>query len=323
VSVILVTGASSGIGRAAARQVSAEGDHVVLVARGEDALRATAAECEKAGAASVLVLPTDVGDDAAVARCVAETLRTHSSIDLVLHSAGVVAYGRVEDVPVDVFDAVLRTNLTGSVNVARHIVPVLRRQGHGNLMYVGSVIGHIGVPLMSAYVLSKWGVRALARQLQLENRDMPAVHIGYIAPGGVDTPIYKQAATYVGAPGRPPPPVASPERVARVALKRAGRSHARQQVGLSNDLIRLGFAVLPRVFDALVGPLFGVAAIDRTDPRPPNSGNVLRPGRDNAVRGNQGNAALGLARNLRVVLHGAAAKSPTSRPGSATAPACR
>ena len=303
-SVVLITGASSGIGRAAALQVSAKGDDVVLVARGRTALRATAAECEAAGAASVLVVTTDVGDDAAVARCIAKTLKTHDTIDLVLNCAGVVAYGRVEDVPADVFDGVLRTNLIGAVNVARHVVPVLREQGHGSLMYVGSVIGHIAVPLMSPYVLSKWGIRALARQLQLENRDLRDVHISYIAPGGVDTPIYRQAATYVGAPGRPPPPVASPERVASAALARAGRPHAREQVGLANDLIRFGFATFPRVYDALVGPLFQVAAMDLTDPQPSGPGNVLEPGEDNAVRGDQGNALVGIARNLRSVVRG-------------------
>lgn len=303
-SVVLITGASSGIGRAAALQVSADGDDVVLVARGRAALRATAAECEEAGAASVLVVIADVGDDAAVARCIAKTLRTHETIDLVVHCAGVVAYGRVEDVPAEVFDGVLRTNLIGAVNVARHVVPVLRGQQHGSLMYVGSVIGHIAVPLMSSYVLSKWGIRALARQLQLENRDLRDVHIGYIAPGGVDTPIYRQAATYVGAPGRPPPPVASPERVASAALARAGHTHARQQVGLANDLIRLGFTAFPRVYDALVGPLFQVAAMDLTDRRSAGSGNVLEPGEDNALRGGQGNPLVGIVHNVRAILRG-------------------
>jgi len=300
--VVLITGASSGIGRAAASQVAAAGDHVVLVARGAASLRDTAHECRTAGAASATIVPADVGDDAAVARLVADTLEAHGAIDLVLHCAGVVAYGRTEKVPVDVFDGVLRTNLIGAVNVARHIVPVLRGQARGSLMYIGSVIGHIGVPMMSAYVLSKWGVRALARQLQLENRDLPDVRIGYLAPGGVDTPIYRQAATYAGSPGRPPPPVASPERVARVALRRAGRAHARTQVGVANDLMRFGFSVLPRVYDLLVGPLFGIAAMDRTDDRPPGPGNVLAPGSGNAVRGDQGSAALSVARNLRKTL---------------------
>ncbi len=129
-------------------------------------------------------------------------------------SAGVVAYGRIERVPVEVFDRVVATNLLGSVNLARHVLPVLRDQGDGSLVLVGSVIGHIAVPDMAAYVISKWGVRGLFRQLHVDNRDRPGVRIAYIAPGGVDTPIYRQAATYGDSVGRPPFPVASPERVA-------------------------------------------------------------------------------------------------------------
>ena len=80
-------------------------------------------------------------------------------------------------------------------------MPVLRTQGEGTFVLVGSVIGHIGVPGMSPYVLSKWAVRALARQLQLENRDRRDVHVVHLSPGGVDTPIYKLAGTYSGYVG--------------------------------------------------------------------------------------------------------------------------
>lgn len=298
--VVVVTGASSGIGRAAARQAAARGDHVVLVARGETALEEAAAECRQAGAATTTVRPADVGDDAQVAGVVAATLYDHGWIDLVVHAAGVVAYGRTEDVPAEVFDGVLRTNLVGSVNVARHVVPVLRRQERGGLVLVGSLIGHIAVPLMSPYVLSKWGVNALARQLRVENRDLPDVHLAYVAPGGVDTPIYAQAASVLGIHGRPPPPVDSPEKVARVAIRRGERGQVRRQVGLANDVVRFGFTALPRVYDALVGPLFGAAALDRTRPVADGPGNVLASHDvDNALHGDQGNALLGILRNLR------------------------
>ena len=86
----------------------------------------------------------------------------------------------------------------------------MRTQGAGSIVVVGSVIGHVAVPDMAAYVISKWGVRALVRQLQVDNRDRPGIRIEYVAPGGVDTPIYRQAATYGDAAGRPPFPVTTP-----------------------------------------------------------------------------------------------------------------
>ncbi len=297
--VLLVTGASSGIGRAAALQAAARGDHLVLAARDERTLKETAVECDAAGAASTLVVPTDVGDDEAVGACVRQVLDRHGRLDGVAHCAGVVAYGRIEDVPPEVFDGVLRTNLLGSVNVARHVIPVLRTQGRGGLVLVGSIVGHLGVPGMSPYVISKWGVRALARQLQLENRDAGDVSVSLVSPGGVLTPIYEQAANYSGWAGRPPPPVDSPEKVARVVLDRIDHPRKRTQVGLANDLMRFGFSFMPGVYDVLVGPLFRLAANDLTRPLPPVVGNVLSsvPER-NRVLGDQVNAVVGVGRNV-------------------------
>ena len=177
------------------------GDHVVLLARGARALTRVADACQARGAASTLALPTDVRDDTAVREAVADAVAEHGRLDVVVGNAGVVAYGRLEEVPVEVFDGVLETNLHGSVNLARHVLPVLRAQRSGALVLVGSLIGHLAVPDMSAYVLSKWGVRALVRQLRVDNRDRPGLRIGYVAPGGVDTPIYAQAATYGDAVG--------------------------------------------------------------------------------------------------------------------------
>ncbi len=278
--VVVVTGASSGIGLAVALQASEQGAHVVLVARGERALDDAATRCRAAGAASVGVSPLDVGDDKAVGDLVESVLAEHGRLDVVINSAGVVAYGRTEEVPPEVFDGVIRTNLLGSVNVARHVVPVLRRQERGALLLVGSVLGHVTVPTMAPYVVSKWGVRALARQLRTENSDLPDVRIAYVAPGGVDTPIYDVAANYVGVDGMAPPPVASPERTARQVLARATGRSSRTQLTVANDLIRLGFSLVPPVYDALVSPLFSILAADQQSPRQPGPGNVLSPRED-------------------------------------------
>lgn len=295
----MITGASSGIGRATALAAAAEGAHLVLAARGVGSLDLVAAECDDAGAASTTVVPTDVGDDAAVAALVEAVLARHGRIDVFVSSAGVVAYGRTEEVPQEVFDGVLRTNLLGAANVARHVVPVLRGQDSGTLTLVGSVIGHIAVPGMTAYAVSKWGVRSLARQLKLENADKKGVTISYVAPGGVDTPIYQQAANYDGFEGRPPPPVASPERVATQVLSRIGREGARAQLLVSNEVIRFGFSAVPFVYDAIIGPFFRYGAIDRLRPTGPTAGNVLAPRQSgNKLHGDQGNAIAGIARNV-------------------------
>jgi len=255
-------------------------------------------ECRAGGAASALVIPTDVADDEAVAQCVAHVREVHGRLDAVAHCAGVVAYGRVEDVPPEIFEGVLRTNLLGSVNVARQVLPLLREQERGALVLIGSVIGHIATPSMGPYAVSKWGVRALARQLQIENRDVRGVGISYLAPGGVDTPIYEQAANYAGHVGRPPPPVSSPEHVASLVLRRFDHPRDRSQVGPANGIMRFGFTAMPWAFDRMVGPLFRVLATDQTRPVAATVGNVLASqASGNRLHGGQGSSLAGIARN--------------------------
>jgi NAD(P)-dependent dehydrogenase (short-subunit alcohol dehydrogenase family) len=304
--VLLVTGASSGIGLATAELAASRGWHLVLAARGQPSLERAAARCRDVGASSALGVPTDVGDDAAVRRLVARTTDEHGRLDGVVNSAGVVAYGRTEEVPVDVFDGVLRTNLLGSVNVARHVLPVLRRQDRGTLVLVGSVVGHVTVPSMSPYVLSKWGVRCLASQLRVENRDRPGVGIGYVAPGGVDTPIYRQAANYAGFVGRPPPPVARPERTARQVLAHLDRPRGRAQLTPANDVVRFGHQFVPWVYERIIERSFALGATDLTEPTDAVDGNVLASRDDhNALRGGHGSALLGIGRNVVAALRGA------------------
>lgn len=280
----------------------------MLLARGPDALQEVADAALAAGAASALVLPTDVGDDAAVQEAVRVALDRHGRLDVVVSNAGVVSYGRAEEVPADVFDGIIRTNLLGAANLTRHVVPVLRRQGQGSLLFVGSIIGHVAVPSLTAYTVSKWGLRALVRQLQIENRDVPGVHIGYAAPGGVDTPIYRNAANYVGFEGRPPPPVASADRVAGQILRRVAHPWLPAQLSVANHLVRFGFVALPPVYERIVGPLCQLLTIDLGRPLPPGPGNVLdsredeEPARDTAGRAP---LALSLLRNARALVAGA------------------
>lgn len=274
--VILIVGGSSGIGRATARQLAGAGHHLVLAARGPERLERTAKECRESGAASVGTYAVDIRDRSAVESLVADALRQYGQLDAVVHAAGVVAYGRFEDIPPEVFDAVLATNLTGAVNVARAVLPHLRAQHRGTIVLVGSVLGEIAVPWMSPYVLSKYAIRALGRELALENRDVPDVRISVVSPGSVDTPIYDHAGNYLGPLGKPPWPVATPAKVARAIVRQLRRPHDRVSVGWANSLMRLGFSATPWAFDALVGPLARILG-QRAETSGPRPGNVLEP----------------------------------------------
>ncbi|WP_415972260.1 SDR family NAD(P)-dependent oxidoreductase [Rhodococcus sp. 077-4] len=277
--VVLITGASSGIGRATAHLNARQGARLVLCARGLAGLESVATECVDLGAAAVAVMPVDVSRGEDFTRVVDDVVEQFGGIDVCVHSAAVMSYGTFLDTPAEVFDAVVTVDLLGAANVARATLGVFRDQQSGHLVIIGSLLGRIAAPWMSGYVTSKWGLRGLTRVLQQEARQYPGVFVSSVAPGAVRTPIYQQAASFIGRAGAPPPPVASPEVIAR-AVNKVVRNPQRERdadavFGLVNKAAAAGFAVVPGLFDLLVGPLlwrWGTSA----EPKANTEGDVFR-----------------------------------------------
>jgi NAD(P)-dependent dehydrogenase (short-subunit alcohol dehydrogenase family) len=272
---VLVTGASSGIGRATAVRLAGRGAQLVLVARGRQSLEEAAAEIRAAGAGAVVVCPADVKDEDAIRAAVDAAVARFGRLDAVVHAAQVMAYGTIEDVPREIFETVVETAVHGTATVARIVLPLFRKQGAGHLLVVNSLLGSVATPLMGSYVAAKWGQLGLIRTLQMEVRDAPGVEVSAVQPGGVDTPIYFQAASWSGSTGRPPAPVYSPQRVARIVASTLDRPRRLVQAGLFNPVITAGFRLLPGVYDFLVGPLLQRMAV-ANDEVPPTEGNVFR-----------------------------------------------
>lgn len=276
--IVLVTGASGGIGSAVALAYAERGGRLVLTARSPGKLAQLAAECERRGGQAVTRM-VDVSDADAVQQAVDAAVQEFGGLDIVVHTAAVVAYGRLSEVPTHVWDRVVDVGVRGTVNVARSSLKVFEAKKHGNLVIIGSVLGQITAPRMGAYATSKWAVHGLARTLQQEARQTPGVHVALVSPGGIDTRIYRMAATYIGRAGSPPPPVLSPQAVARKVLMVVDKKRRNTAVGPLNPVMRLGFSFTPWIYDVLVGPLFKRLALARK-PSPNSEGNVFRSSED-------------------------------------------
>ena len=276
--VVLVTGATGGIGGATVRAYARHGARLVLLARSAGRLEALRADVEALGA-QALVTVADVASADAVDGAFAAAVQRFGRVDVVVHTAAVVAYGRFDEVPRDVWDRVVDVNVTGTSNVARAALRQFRDQEGGSLVLTGSVLSVATVPFMGAYVTTKWQNRALAHVLQEEARETPGIHVGIVHPGAIRTPIYSLAANYAGRIGRPPPPVYSPEPVARAILDLVDGRKRMRSVSVANPLIALGFTLAPRLFDVLVGPLMKVAGLSRREITA-HPGNVFVPSED-------------------------------------------
>jgi len=188
----LVTGASSGIGRALATRLAREGARVALVARREELLREVAGEIAAAGG-EVRVFPADLGDREQAQACAAAAASAFGGIDLLVNNAGYGHHRRFVEWDVDDMERVMRVNYLGALWVTKALLPQMLERRRGWLVFVSSVAGRIAVPDESAYVASKFALVGLAGALSLEVEDA-GVHVMTVCPGVIRTPFFDAEA---------------------------------------------------------------------------------------------------------------------------------
>jgi len=217
---VVITGASSGTGRAIALAFAEKFDHLVLASRNLVALESVALECIQLGAA-VKIVQTDVTEQGAMINLAAEASEITGSIDVWVNNAGVLAVGAFEETPLAVLDQVIKTNLMGYMHGAHAVLPYFKQQGKGVLINNISIGGFLPVPYGVGYSASKFGLRGFSAALKAELTAFPDIHVCDAFPAFLDTPGIQHAANYTGKQLKPAPPVYDPVRVAMAIVKLA------------------------------------------------------------------------------------------------------
>ncbi|HEY3529678.1 MAG TPA: SDR family oxidoreductase [Nocardioides sp.] len=274
-ATVVVTGASSGIGRAVAERFAAKGSNLTLVARSQASLAETAETCREAGA-EVLVAPVDIADPDAVDDVADRTVARFGAIDVWVNDAAVMAYGELNETPVATQRRIIEVNLLGTMWGTRSALRVMKPRGRGAVINVASLYGKITTPYVTGYSSSKFGILGFSQAVREELHDHPGVSVSVVLPGAIDTPIYQHAANYTGRVVRPVPPVASPRHVARVVVRRARRPRRQTTVGQLQHTAAWGKALMPGVYGRLTTPAMRfVGFLD--EPSEPHDGNVFEP----------------------------------------------
>lgn len=266
--LVVITGASSGAGRAAALLFAAKGARVVVAARREAALAGLVREIEEAGGVA-LAVPTDVTDPEAHQKLAAKAaIFGDGRIDVWVNNAGVLAVGALEDTPAEVQTRVIQTNLLGYMYGASAVLPYFKARGAGVLINNISVGGWLPIPYGTAYSASKAGLRGFTGALQAELSRYPRIHVCGLYPAMLDTPGLQHAANYTGAVLTTMPPVFNPLRVARAMVALARHPQRATTTDIAAPFMRLSYALMPRltgrVAELIMGSYFRRAADERS-----------------------------------------------------------
>ena len=185
--VVLVTGASSGIGRETALRFAQQGAAVALAARRRAQLEELAAAIETTGGQAMIV-PTDVTDAHAARAAVAAVRRKWKRLDILVNNAGILKLAAVEKLRATDLEAMLQVNLFGALFMTQAALPLMRRQGNGSIINVASLAGRRGISPLGGYCATKFALVGLTEALRTDLADTP-IHVGLVLPGVVDTPM--------------------------------------------------------------------------------------------------------------------------------------
>jgi short-subunit dehydrogenase len=254
--VIVITGASSGIGLATALAAAAAGASVVLAARSRNTLDAIVEEIQAHGGKAIAVA-VDVGDRAQVEGLAQAAVSAFGRIDTWINDAAISIYGRLDEVSEPDSRRLFDTNFWGVVSGSLVALPYLRAQG-GALINVGSEVSEAALPLQGMYAASKHAVKGFTDSLRIElEADEAPVSVTLIQPTAVDTPYPEHAGNYLSQEPKLPTPMLEPEKVASAILDAAVDPVRDVRVGAMSKLNTTMAKIAPRLADRMAKSYMG------------------------------------------------------------------
>jgi short-subunit dehydrogenase len=267
--VIVITGASSGIGLVTARMAARRGAKLVLVARNEEALKQLVSELREQGGEAVYCA-VDVANESDMRRVAEHAMTYFGRIDTWINNAGVSIFGRNEEVSLEDKRRLFETNFWGMVHGSLIATHYMRRQG-GALINIGSAFSDRAAPLQGIYAASKHAVKGFTDSLriELEEEGVP-ISVTLIKPASVATTFLANAKNYMDVHPMLPPPVYAPELVAQAILHAAEHPQRDLYVGGAAKLLAMGGYYFPRLMDRSMQYL--LFRLQRTDKLPRSRG---------------------------------------------------
>jgi NAD(P)-dependent dehydrogenase (short-subunit alcohol dehydrogenase family) len=276
--VVVITGASGGIGRATVRAFARRGAKVALVARGEAGLKEALHEVEEAGSTGVAI-PTDVADANAVEAAADQAERELGPIDVWVNVAFSSVFGTVQDITAEEFERVTAVSYLGYVYGTKSALARMKPRDRGVVVQVGSALAYRGIPLQSAYCGAKHAIQGFNEAVRCELlHERSGVHVTMVQMPAVNTPQFSWLTSRMHRQAQPVPPIYQPEVAARAVVYAAEHPRRREYwVGGSTAATLIANAVAPGLLDRYLGRT-GFDSQQTNAPHDPEQrGNLWRP----------------------------------------------
>lgn len=272
---IVITGASSGLGKGTARRLASEGANVVLAARRTALIEELARECGP----RALAVSTDVANPADVERLALAAVARFGRIDVWINNAGVGVLSRFEDAPLRDYSRMVDINLKGVIYGSHVALRQFRAQGFGSLVNIGSITGEVPLAYVAAYSATKAGILGLGRALNEElrlNGLSRTVKVATVMPAAVDTPWWPHAANYTGHAPRMTP-MDDPAKVVDTIMRAAAHPKEEMPAGGNAQAAYIAHRILPDLTESIAADIAHREQFVKAPPTAPTSGTLHRP----------------------------------------------